>query len=326
MMNKQPFFSVNKSFALLLILVLSVGFLLSACTKEITLDLPKPTDKLVVEGNIEANSPPFVILTKNSPYFGGINLNDIGKYFVKDADKVWVYDDFGDTSKLQKLCISNAAIAKQFGYDFSGDSTVPELCIYTIPDVFTWFTTGRASFTGKVNRDYHLYIEAEGKKVSSTTHIPDFFPFDSLQVRHHPKPENDSLKQLYLYLTFPTAEGHYVRLQTKRNSEPYYAPPNGSTFEYKVFLGQSTGLPVSRGQAPGAEFDQNTFGYFWKGDTVSVSWSQIDKSTFDFYSTLENDGGDSPFSAPVKIVSNIKGGLGVWAGTATTYGSIVIPR
>jgi hypothetical protein len=85
-------------------------------------------------------------------------------------------------------------------------------------------------------------------------------------------------------------------------------------------------LPVSRGEAPGAVFDQNTFGYFWKGDTVSVSWSQIDKGTFDFYTSLENDGGDSPFSAPVKVVSNIKGGLGVWAGTATNYGTIIIPR
>jgi len=326
MMSKLPMYYRSKSFLYLLLQCLPALLLFSACTKEITVDLPKPTDKLVVEGNIEANSPPFIILTKNSAYFGGINLNDIGQYFVKDADKVWVYDDFGDTSKLQKLCISDANIAKQFGYDFGSDTAIPELCIYTIPDVFTWFTTGRASFTGKVNRDYHLYIEAEGKKVSATTHIPDFYPFDSLQVRHHPKENIDSLKQLYLYLTFPSAEGRYVRLQTKRNSEPYYSPPNGSTFEYKVFLGQSAGLPVSRGEAPGAVFDQNTFGYFWKGDTVSVSWSQIDKGTFDFYTSLENDGGDSPFSAPVKVVSNIKGGLGVWAGTATNYGTIIIPR
>ena len=51
--------------------------------------------------------------------------------------------------------------------------------------------------------------------------------------------------------------------------------------------------------------------YFRKGDTATVKWSNIDNVTYDFFFTLENDGGDSPFSAPIKIKTNINNGLGV---------------
>lgn len=319
----KMFSKLNQTFYINTFAVLLLMF--SSCTKDITVDLPNPEDKIVVEGSIDVGVPPFVILTKNSSFFGGINFNDLSAYFVRDADKVWVYNDAGDTTRLQQFCLSDPRVARAFGYDFQTDS-IPEICVYTIPDILTWFTTGSASFVGHENTTYHLYIEAEGKKLSSTTLIPYLYPFDSLNYKPHPNPSYDSLVQVSLFLTFPSVEGRYVRLLTKRNSEGYYTPANGSVFEYKIFLGQSTGLPLSRGQAPGSEFDRNTFGYFWKGDTVSVKWSQIDKGVYDFYTTLEADGGDSPFSSPVKIISNVNGGLGVWAGYATTYGSLIVPK
>jgi hypothetical protein len=35
-----------------------------SCQEEITLDLPKADDKLVIEGSIENGFPPYVIITK----------------------------------------------------------------------------------------------------------------------------------------------------------------------------------------------------------------------------------------------------------------------
>jgi hypothetical protein len=57
-----------------------------------------------------------------------------------------------------------------------------------------------------------------------------------------------------------------------------------------------------------------------------VKWANIDSRTYDFFYTLENDGGGSPFSSPVKAKTNINGGLGVWAGYSTKYYKIVIPK
>lgn len=295
-----------------------------SCTKEITVDLPNPDAKIVVEGSIENDVPPFVLLSRNTPYFGGFNFNDLSAYFVQDA-RVRVFTDNGDTVTLQKFCISDPAVAAVFGFNFDGDS-VPEICVYTIPDILNWFITGTGSMVGRPETNYHLVVEADSQVLRSTTRIPALSPFDSLQVRNHPDAKKDSLAQVFVYLTFPSAEGRYLRVQTSTNGGPYYPLPAGSVFEYKLFLGQSAGFPIARGQGADEEFNQDSFGYFFKGDTVSVKWSQIDQKVFTFYSTLESDGGDSPFTAPVKVISNIENGLGVWAGYGSTYGSIIIPK
>ena len=67
-------------------------------------------------------------------------------------------------------------------------------------------------------------------------------------------------------------------------------------------------------------------GYFWKGDTVVLKWSNIDYQTYDFFYTLENDGSGNPFANQVKVKSNVTGGIGVFAGYATRYYSIKVPK
>ena len=64
------------------------------------------------------------------------------------------------------------------------------------------------------------------------------------------------------------------------------------------------------------------------GDTVTVKWANIDSRTYDFYNTLENDGGGSPFSSPLRIKSNVTGdsAIGVWAGYGARYYTLVIPH
>lgn len=298
---------------------------LASCTKDINLDIPAPTDKIVVQGTIEVNQPPFIILTKNQAYYSKLSLNDLSAYFIRDA-KVLVYTDAGDSTYLEEFCIDNPQIAGAFGFEFS-DSVSSQICVYTIPDILTWFSTGTGSLIGQENKTYHLTVVSENKMATSTTTIPNLYPYDSLQVRNHPDAgKNDSLAAVYMYLTFPRGVDKYVRIQTSTNNGPYYTMPGGSVFQYKVFDGTNVGLPLAEGSGPNTEFNRDHFGYFMRGDTVGVKWSQIDKNVYDFYSTLENDGGDSPFSSPVKIMSNVKGGLGVWAGYATTYGSVVIPK
>ncbi len=298
---------------------------LVACTKEINLDLPAPTDKIVVQGSIEIDQPPFIILTKNQAYYSTLSLNDLSAYFIRDA-KVLVYTDAGDSTYLNEFCIDNPAVAAAFGFEFS-DSVNSNICVYTIPDILTWFSTGTGSLVGKENTTYHLTVVSDNKMANATTTIPSLYPFDSLQVRNHPDAvRNDSLASVYMYLTFPRGVDKYVRIQTSTNNGPYYTMSGGSVYQYKVFDGTNVGLPLTEGFGPNSSFNRDRFGYFLRGDTVGVKWSQIDKGVYDFYSTVENDGGDSPFSSPIKIISNVNGGLGVWAGYATTYGSIVVPK
>ena len=55
--------------------VFLICLILLGCEKEITLNLPQAESKIVVEGSIEPNFPPYVILTKSQGYFEPIDIN-----------------------------------------------------------------------------------------------------------------------------------------------------------------------------------------------------------------------------------------------------------
>ncbi len=312
----------------------------SSCSKNIDIDIPAEAEQVVVEGTIENNVPPIVILTKSSKFFDNININDIGAYFIHGA-AVKVTADDGTQSELTELCLQNLNLPEDQAQQLLGalgfsqvDSTqIPNVCVYTVPDILNYFLSGTCSFMGQERTTYSLDITSpplvgsDSVHVTSTTYIPTAIGIDSLSLREHTNPAyRDSMMAVVANITVPDTFGNFVRYWTKRNDEPYYTPLGGSVYDDKLFVGLSIGLPIERGQAPGSKFDINTDSYFWKGDTVTVKWGNIDSRTYDFFYTLENDGGDSPFSAPVKIKSNINNGLGVWAGYAAKYYTIVVPK
>ncbi len=185
---------------------------------------------------------------------------------------------------------------------------------------------------GKVNTTYKLDIMAPpftGKDsihVTSTTTIPTAVGIDSLGIRPAAAPYSDSMAGINVYANVPDSFGLFIRFWTKIDSEPFYTGLSGSVYDDRMFVGLNITLPLERGQPPTNKFDLNTDTYFWKGDTVTVKWSNIDGNTYNFFYTLENDGGSSPFSSPVKVISNVNNGLGVWAGYGTKYYTIVVPH
>ena len=75
------------------------------------------------------------------------------------------------------------------------------------------------------------------------------------------------------------------------------------------------------------DFDFDTFGYFWRGDTVVVRAASLDYAHFRFWQTLEyNTGSQGPFGTYTRIESNINGGLGIWGGISYNDYTIIIPE
>lgn len=342
--TKMPFKPSSTIHHLQLLLMMMIGCLLSvfsSCSKEIDITIPAEAEQVVVEGSIETNVPPVVILTKSAKFFDNLSLNDIGSYFVHGAT-IRVTAGTGEQTELVELCLQNLnlppneaqILLNAFGFSNPDSMEIPDVCVYTVPDIATYYLTGACSFMGKEQTTYHLEINSPGFEnaldsihITSSTYIPVSIGIDSLTIREHHNPDyRDSMAAVYANFTVPDTFGNFARYQTKRNSEPFFKPLGGSVYDDRLFVGLNIALPLERGQPSNAEFDINTDSYFWKGDTVTVKWSNIDSRTYDFFFTLENDGGDSPFSAPVKIKSNISNGLGVWAGYATQYSSIIIPR
>lgn len=332
----QQFLNRNGGF----IVCVFVAVLLVSCTKEIKVDIPDSAQQVVVDGTIENNVPPVIMLTKSQKFFSTVDLNEIGNYFVHGAT-IKVRSSEGDSVVLQEFCFQNLGLPKQqeqellsaFGFTTADSGTIPNICVYTVPDILAYITGGHSSFEGKEQTIYGLDIIAppftsgDSIHLTASTYIPHAIGLDSLTLREHPNPDyRDSMMAVYANFSVPDTFGNFIRYKTKRNDEAYYTPLGGSVYDDKLFVGLTVSLPIERGQPVGSDFDINTDSYFWRGDTVTVKWSNIDKKTYDFYYTLENDGGGSPFSQYVRIKSNISNGLGVWAGYGTKYSRIIVPQ
>jgi len=305
----------------------------TSCTKNIDIEIPKESQQITVEGTIEIDRPPLILLTNSQGFFDNINLNDLGAYFVRDA-KITITTG-NDTIQLAEFCLNDLPATDQQkkqllqNFGFSADSAlpIPNVCIYSIPDLINCLLGGSCSFVGKENTRYDLRIEAKDKVLTSYTTIPKAVGIDSLTVRPRPNaPADDKFVAVYNNLTVPSTFGNFVRYWTKRNSEPYYLPGSQSVWDDKLFIGLTIALPIERGYKKGAQIEPEVYSLFEKGDTVTIKWSNIDSRSYDFYFTLENDGGGSPFSSPIVVKSNINGGLGVWAGFASQYYTIVVPK
>ncbi len=305
-----------------------------ACEKDISVDIPDPESNLVVEGWIEQGRPPYVILTKNAAFFGQTDVNQLDSFYVHDA--TITVSNHSTTDTLREYCLADFAgtgaqedIARAFGIPVSGDDEeVPNICIYTVKDIFQYFANPAAynGLTGELSTNYELTIRAQGQTLQAQDRIRELMPIDSLSYR--PKENSDSLISVIVNLREPEESGNFIRYFTKRNSEPFYAPTGESVYDDKFFGGRYFSLPIERGYSQSADVDLEEFGFFKRGDTVILKWTHITKQHYDFWNTIEYQEGNraNPFSSTTRINSNIEGGLGVWGGYAANYDTIILPR
>lgn len=289
------------------------AFILTNCEKEVILDLPDPVAKIVVEGSIETDAPPFVTLTQNFPYFGSITPAMLANAYVRGAT-VMVSD--GQTeAQLDELCWSTLTDAqKELIAQLAGsalpDSIPPDFdfCVYT-------FFSFNPPIVGQNGKTYTLHITtADGKELHATTTIPQPVPLDSIWYEQNKDPRYPDLYRVLARLQDPDTLGNYYRYFTQRQNEPMY-PGFRSVFDDKLINGKNIFFPLDRGIFKGAEIDFDTYGYFNKQDTVTVKWCTIDANTYSFWRTLEfSSNSSSPLGGSTQVNHNIQGGIGVWAG------------
>jgi len=128
--------------------------------------------------------------------------------------------------------------------------------------------------------------------------------------------------------TDPKGYGNYLRYFTKVNSERYL-PGALSVFDDDLTDGTTYDFQIDQGIDRNNRPKEDDYGYFKRGDTVTVKLANIDKGTYDFWRTLEfaYQSVGNPFSSPVKVLSNVSNGaLGAFCGYGVQYKSIVIPK
>lgn len=284
--------------------------LLTSCEKEVKINLGSTPPKLVVEGFIEKDYPPVVLLTRSMGYFASVDLSTLANNFVHDA----------------KVTVSNGAQTvrlKEYSIDTLGNN---KFYFYTLDTA----GLGPDYFRGETGKGYKLTIETEGQTYEAMTWVLPCKAVDSL-VAEAPAMPPDKLTTamiLAVYYSDPDTPGNCIRYFTKRNSEPFY-PGFNSVYDDQIVNGvKNARLPIAAGfRKTGTLTDSS--GYVFRGDTITLKWAAIDRQVFNFYTTYEYSLGTvgNPFSTPINVKSNISNGaLGVWAGYGTTTATLIIPK
>lgn len=291
-------------------ILLSFAFIfIVGCEKEIDVDFPAGETVVVIEGYVENGQPPYVLLTRGIPFLSSLSPSEFSKYFINGADVR--ISDGTDSAKLIPYTEPKSGIVV---YSLDTSALVSSL-----------------KLIGKVGKTYTLSVTAEGRSFSATTSILAPIKLDSVWVE--PKPTDSNLVQLMCRLSDPAAQTNYYRGLTKRNSDPIYDTGFRSVYSDIIVNGKSFDFSLDRGKTDFANNDTADFdkyGFFERGDTIYVKWCSIDKTQYDFWQTFDSQSGSlaNPFSAPLKIKTNIKGKscTGVFASYGAAYDTLIVKK
>lgn len=285
------------------------GMLLSltACEKEVSINLASSPPRVVVQGGIETNSPPYVILTSTVGFFSKVDLATLENSFLHGA-------------VIQVSDGSRSVTLREYSFD---TGTAFKYYVYSID-------SGNIML-GENGKTYELKITYEGNTYTSTTKIPnpqgiDSMWFDTPLFAGNNTP--DSALQLFVNYTDPDTLGDFVRCFTQRGNQGFFPSTN---FSDEIVNGKTIN---NIGLAAGYQNDipnrnRDSLIYFFPGERVTLKWCAIDKGVYDFWNTLDFAKGSvgNPFSSPINPTSNIKNGaVGVWAGYGVYARTVVVAR
>jgi hypothetical protein len=263
--------------------------LLGSCNKEEAPTLGGYKPKFVVEGWIEQDDYPYVILTHNAPFFTSLDSAQISELVIRWA-KVTVSD--GVKSEVLTSRRDN--------------------------NYFPPFIYRGSELKGEAGKTYTLTIEYAGNTLSATTTIPQKVPLES--VSFTPRGEGDKM-QLHLSFLDPAGSKNFYKLYTKTSAEKRFIPTLLSNHDDKYFNGQRLNLQVNRGPVNNLTIKNDP--YFERGESIFVKFATVPEHGFTFWSELQDElfNSSNPLIGSTgKITSNIQGpGIGIWCG----YGSTV---
>lgn len=271
---------------------MALSALLLSCSGDY---LPEQNDELVVEGWIEDNGFPVVILTKN------INISN--KYQSLDS--------------LSSRIVRWAKVTVSDG-EKSVVLTGRYMKGYTPPYIYT-----TSHFRGEAGKTYLLTVEYGDFHATATTTIPNTQKMDELTVERCA--QSDTLYQISLRYNDDEAEQNYYQIFTRvggREVRQYLAAYLG-TIDNRV-VKPKTKIPVYRGR------DINTLDYtpyYTINDTVAVKFAHIDSTSYNFwydYTRNLTTAGNMFFATAASLRSNIIGGTGYWCGMGSDIKYVAI--
>lgn len=300
-------------------------FFLPSCTKEVIIDIPGYQEQLVVDGTIETDGFPIVLLSRSRNIYASTSLQDYLSSFVSDAT---VQVGNGSVNiQLQLMSISDLPIESK--------KKVAEMLKVELNEVvflpIQVYSTTENSIKGEMGKSYTLTILDKGKTYTGTTSLLQPVALDNIYWK-----EESGLSGFgwcMARLSDPPNEYNAYKWEVKRintlsNGQPWdviFRSGNDPYFDDEFFNGLTFEFDTRYPKKDTTLADELQR-YYKLGDTVVIKMSRVDKYVHEYFdkrdAQLSSTG--NPFASPVNIPSNISGGcLGVWAGISPWYDTLI---
>lgn len=298
--------------------------LLLSCAKEVDIDIPQLGPQLVVDGQIEVNGYPLVLLTLSKNIADTVSLATYLNSVVNDASVNVICNN--DTFSLSPIpiyelpLVSQKRMAEILRLELEEVQLLP-IEVYTTED-----------FIGEVNKSYQLLIDYDGKIFTGSTYLPPPTPLDTLYWKREPQTQDYGFSWARLTDPYQTLDAYRWEVRRINQNEigeeldPIFRRARGGIFSDAYFNGLAIEFyyqnPLKRKDSTHLkEFRR----YYRYGDSVIVKLSKMDQAVYNYYDrkSAQLDAANNPYATPINIPSNISGCLGIWAGFSPWYDTLI---
>ncbi|MFD1603916.1 DUF4249 domain-containing protein [Flavobacterium artemisiae] len=261
------------------------GLVITSCSNDNFSEQKSTESKIVVEGWIEEGDFANVLLSSSIPVTDVIDSTNVLNHVIRSA-KITISD--GQNSEV--LRVKN------------DKNRVPP---------FVYFGS---TLMGEAGKEYTLKIEYLNRVVEAVTSIPKSVPLKSAE--YIKKKETDTTGYVFVKFDDPIAEKNYYQIATKIDGEePIFVPSFYGNLDDKNFETTAVSVQINRGVIlfPKTKFTP----YFADGDLIHVKLRTQNKDALDFWNSWQNEivNAKNPiYPSNTSLKSNIKGGIGIWAG------------
>lgn len=279
------------------IFIIALSAFLTGCEG---VTLPSYDPQIVVEGWIENDGFPIVMLTTTIPVNGSVKDSSDLKDHIIRWGKVSISDGENEVILTGR----------------KDDRYFPPYI----------YTTSRMK--GEVGKEYLLTVEYSGRTVTATTTIPEPVPLEyvrSQKVQDYGTDPESKRYQIIGGLKDDRTMKNYYKVFTKvsREDSSYVSSFLGLTDD--IMLGDGIKeIPINRGFSI---LDWKNENYFKPNDLVHIRFCTLTPEGWEYWSDFEEIQSLSQnpfFPISTNIRSNIRGGFGYWTGYGSNYYTLQI--
>lgn len=274
------------------------GLIISACMLILIgcaeVILPSSAPQLVIEGWIENGMNPVVMITTTVPVNSEVKDVEQLKDYIVTWGKVTISDG-------QDTVIMTGKADKR----------------YFPPYIYT---TSRMK--GEVGKTYSIKVEYSGRTATATTTIPKPADLEYMKVIWV---SDESYTIAAGLRDDPSEKNYYKSFVRIFGKDSTYTPSFMGLTDDAVLSEEIEELPVNNSlnnlfEKRGSSFSPK--------DTVTVRFCTLDEASYNYWSDFDDitSLSKNPFFPVTSCIrSNIKGGLGYWAGYGSAYYRVSIP-